>query len=110
MYVISKAKLKLKGILQMDTQHLKKQQLTAEQKTQVNRITRNEKTFNELQKILDERKLIFAKYGFQNSELEDDKSLKPILKGLYEKNKVGSMLVNEVWSKDQMREYLALSG
>jgi hypothetical protein len=73
------------------------------------RIKENEKQFNKLSSTLNSRKLTFAKYGFKVAEIDDDTSMKPILKGIYEKEKTGTMLVNELWTKEQLRSYLKLS-
>ena len=38
--------------------------------------------------------------------MQEDNYLGPIVKGIYDKDKSGSMLVNELWTKDQFRRYL----
>lgn len=72
----------------------------------MNRYKRNEKLFNLLQETLSTRKLTFAKFAFKLSDSEEDHYLRPILKGLYEKERPGSMLVSELWTKDTQRNFL----
>jgi hypothetical protein len=56
--------------------------------------------FNELLDTLSKRKLTFMNFSFKSSELDEDPSMKPIIKGIYDHKQKGSMLVTELWTKD----------
>lgn len=53
-----------------------------------------------MQDTLATRKITFAKFAFKPTEYDEDRYLKPIIKGLFDKEKRGSMLVSELWTKD----------
>ncbi|CAK67161.1 unnamed protein product (macronuclear) [Paramecium tetraurelia] len=62
--------------------------------------------FEQLTSTLTTRPLTFAKFSFQKAELEQDEQLRPIVGGIYQNQKQGSMLTSELWSKKQFRQYL----
>lgn len=74
--------------------------MTPQQKTQMNRMQKNEHLFTQLSDTLNTRKLTFAKFAFKFTEIDEDYYMKPILKGLYEREPQGTMLVSELWTKE----------
>ncbi|CAD8127544.1 unnamed protein product [Paramecium sonneborni] len=71
------------------------------------RFLRNhQKMFEQLTSTLTTRPLTFAKFSFQKAEVEQDDQLRPIVSGIYQHQKQGSMLTSELWSKKQCRQYL----
>jgi hypothetical protein len=56
--------------------------------------------FTSLSNTLNTRKLTFAKFAFKLNEVEDDQYMKPIIRGLYDGKKPGTMLVSELWTKE----------
>ncbi|CAD8211995.1 unnamed protein product [Paramecium pentaurelia] len=62
--------------------------------------------FEQLSSTITNRPLTFAKFTFKKLELEQDEQLRPILNGIYQNQKQGSMLTTELWSKKQCRQYL----
>jgi hypothetical protein len=65
--------------------------------------------FTALSDTLNSRKLTFAKFAFKFTEVEEDHYMRPILKGILEREKTGTMLVSELWSKENLRQYLCTS-
>ncbi|CAD8209669.1 unnamed protein product [Paramecium pentaurelia] len=69
----------------------------------------HQKMFEQLTSTLTTRPLTFAKFSFQKAEVEQDEQLRPIVSGIYQHQKQGSMLTSELWSKKQCRQYLKQS-
>ena len=61
--------------------------MTAQQKSQMSRIQKNEKMFSALGDTLSTRKLTFAKFAFKFTEVDEDIYMKPILKGIYDRER-----------------------
>lgn len=64
------------------------------------------KQFEQLRSTLRDRKVTFSKFGFRQTEMIDDKKLAPVLKGICQRTRIGSMQVTELVPITQLRQYL----
>ncbi|KAM3128623.1 hypothetical protein pb186bvf_019252 [Paramecium bursaria] len=96
-----KTKYRLQDVL---TGNLKNEEKSAQKVVQMNHIQKNQANFENLGKTLKERKITFSQFSFQQSEMIDDRKLRPVLNGIC--GRLGSMSCAELLTKKQIQFYL----
>ncbi|CAK70079.1 unnamed protein product (macronuclear) [Paramecium tetraurelia] len=100
---IRRTKFRIKDVIDSN---LNNQEQSAQKAIQSTYIKQNVDDFNSLKQTLEDRKLTFIKFAFQQQELIEDRNLGPVLTGLSRHQNIGSMSVSELIPKSQIHTYL----
>ncbi|CAK89012.1 unnamed protein product (macronuclear) [Paramecium tetraurelia] len=106
MHNIKKSKYRLKDVIEGKTSNDEK---SAQKFVQLSHIKKNVQEFNQLKSTLQDRKVTFAKFAFRQQELIDDKKLGPVLKGICNRTRIGSMQITELIPKFDLYKFLKQS-
>jgi hypothetical protein len=86
--------MRLKDILE----HTPVNNNSAEVKTRLNHLLKNQQCFSELHTTLANRPQTFTMFAFRTTEVDSDDSLRPVIQGISGKKSSGGVVTSDLWS------------